>query len=293
MSTKRTSTIVLLLIAAFLISACQQATAPQEANVRYDAVSEPEAPPADFDKSIAGEAAAPGQLNTPARVDSLIIKTGDFTLLVDNVGSSIERVTAVATETGGFVVSSNVWTQGNSDYATITIRLPVAQFEAAQSRLRGLAVDVLSESSSGQDVSEEYVDLESRLRNLEATATRIRAFLDEAKNVEEALDVNARLTEVESEIEQIKGRMSYLEDRAAFSTITVQLQQDAAPIEPQRWTPGKTAEAAVNSLGNLLQGLADLGIWLAIAVAPVALPVVAITFLVLRARRRNRSVASS
>src|SRR3990172_9309402 len=134
--------------------------------------------------------------------------------------------------------------------------VPVDQFETVQRQLRAIAATVLSDTASGQDVSEEYVDLQSRLTNLEATAAHIREFLAQAQNVEEALQVNARLTEVENEIEQIKGRMNYLKDRAAFSTIVVNLEpRRPTPTPtptptPLAWAPGRTVGGGTGKAGR-------------------------------------------
>jgi predicted nucleic acid-binding Zn-ribbon protein len=98
----------------------------------------------------------------------------------------------------------------------------VDQFENALLRLRDLSLRVVDESAGGQDVSEEYVDLQSRLNNLESTRDRIRGFLDQAQTVDDSLRINQELSTIEDQIEQVKGRMNYLSHRAAYSTITVQ-----------------------------------------------------------------------
>jgi hypothetical protein len=156
-----------------------------------------------------------------------------------------------------------------------------------QRQLRALAVKVQSETSSGQDVSDEYVDLQARLTNLEATAARIRELLKEAKDVDEALQVNLKLSEVESEIEQIKGRMQYLKDRSAFSTIVVNLQPDVLEPAPVAWQPGKTLEAAADSAGTLLRGLVDAAIWLIVAYGPILIPLALVLWFIVRAQRKR------
>ena len=157
--------------------------------------------------------------------------------------------------------------------ATLKLGVPSAQFEDVQRRMRALAVQVLNETASGQDVSDEYVDLESRLANLEATAARIREFLTQAKTVEEALKVNAELSKVEDEIEKIKGRMNFLKDRAAYSTLTIGLepvQPTPTPTPtatvtptptPATWRPGETDQVRNRGLGECDArpgGIADL-----------------------------------
>jgi hypothetical protein len=216
----------------------------------------------------------------PARPNRLIIKNAELTLRVDDTDTAIDRATQVVADTGGYIISSRVWYQDVRDesykYATITIGVPVDQFERAMQRLRDIAVQVVDESASGQDVTDEYVDLQSRLDNLEATRDRIREFLEQTQNVEEALRVNEELAAVEEQIEQVQGRMNYLFDRAAYSTITIQLQPDIAPIptptpEPG-WSPATTVRSAGETLGSILQALAELAIWLGVVVLPLLLP---------------------
>jgi len=230
---------------------------------------------------------------SPYRANRLIIKNGEMSLLVANTDRAVDQVTDIAVNSGGYVVSSRTWFDGEFKFATLTMGVPVDQFEAVQRQLRAIAVTVLSDTASGQDVSEEYVDLQSRLTNLEATAARIREFLAQAQNVEEALQVNARLTEVENEIEQIKGRMNYLKDRAAFSTIVVNLEpQRPTPTPtptptPAAWLPDKTVEAASGALGNILRALGDLVIWLVVVVGPFAVPAAIVGVIVVRGRRKK------
>jgi hypothetical protein len=134
----------------------------------------------------AGQADSAGQASQGGQ-GPLIIKQAQIRLQVKNTDQAIDRLTQIVADTGGYIVSNRVWfeeTGGKSfKYATYTIGVPVDAFEVALRRLRTMALKVEDETASGQDVSEEYVDLESRLRNLEATRDRIRGFLDQAQTV--------------------------------------------------------------------------------------------------------------
>jgi hypothetical protein len=223
----------------------------------------------------------------------MIIKNGEMTLLVADTDRALEQATDIAVNSGGYVVSSRTWNDGDYKSATLTMGVPSDQFEAVQRQLRALAVKVQNDTSSGQDVSDEYVDLQSRLTNLEATAARIRELLKDAKDVDEALQVNIKLSDVESEIEQIKGRMQYLKDRSAFSTIAVNFEPQRPTPTPAAWQPGKTVEAAVDAAGGLLRGLIDAVIWLTIVILPLAIPILAIVVLVRYFRRRGRKATAA
>ena len=241
-------------------------------------------------QKVSGDAALPvgpvydiGSESPAGTSNHLIIKTADVKILVEDTDTAIERTTQIVGDMNGYIVSSRIWYQAyydgeNYKYATITMGVPVNQFERTMNRMRGLAVEVLDENASGEDVTDQYVDLESQLANLEATRDRIKSFLDDAKTVDEALRINQQLTEVESQIEQIKGRMNYLEDRSAFSTITVNIEPELPEIEPtptpepEPWSPGETVENAKNTIIEAYQGIIDLLIWVFIVVLPLLAP---------------------
>ena len=162
-------------------------------------------------------------------------------------------------------------------YASVTFGVPVEEFEKVLSRLRGLALEVRDETASGEDVSDQYVDLQSQLVNLEATRERVKSFLDDTKTVEEALRVNQELSNLDAQIEQIKGRMNYLADRSSYSTITINFEPEYPELEPvvpapQTWNPGLVLKDAVKVLTTAYQGIAEFVIWLGVVILPILLP---------------------
>jgi len=127
--------------------------------------------------------AAPGEpapLMAYAQVGRKIIKNAELELLVQNTDTALDRLTAIATDFGGYILSTSTWYENGYKVATITFAVPVDTFETALRRVRAVALKVEKETASGQDVTELYVDLESQVRNLEATADRIREFLKKA-----------------------------------------------------------------------------------------------------------------
>ncbi len=237
-------------------------------------------------------------VNIQVARERLIIRTANMSLVVSNTDEAMATISRMAEENGGWVVNSSVY-QYNEDAKTgnITIRVPSSGFNSALEALRGMAVEVRNESTSGQDVTEEYVDLSARLENLEATAVRVRGFLDETETVEEALAVNQELSRLESEIEAMKGRLQFLSQSASFSTITVDLTPDVAaqPIDTS-WRPAIVFRNAIDSLVEALQGVAEFGIWFVIYMVPLLLIVGVPLWLVgrfiwRRVRRRRGNVA--
>ena len=183
----------------------------------------PEAPP------VGGE---PDYNDDYVTGDRMIIRSGSVYLVVEDVGESVEQITRLATDYDGFVVSSNVWQERDRMMANISIRVTAENFEDALRALRGMAVEVRSESTSGQDVTEEYVDLEARLHNLEATKVQLEKLLEKTEEkVTDILEVQRELSRVTGEIEQIKGRMQYLEQSVSLSFIQVNLEQSKLTVE--------------------------------------------------------------
>jgi hypothetical protein len=229
-----------------------------------------------------------GDLTVIERSNRMIVKNADVRLTVKDTDVAIDRATQIIGDAGGYIVSSRVWYQdyygNNLKYASITIGVPVDEFENVLSRLRGLALEVVDETASGSDVTDQYVDLQSQLTNLEATRARIQEFLKDAKTVDEALRINQELANIEGQIEQIKGQMNYLNDRSAYSTITVNIEPEFPVLTPTPtstpyptatpipWNPGETFGEAKGTVTVLYQGIANFMIWLGVVILPIVLP---------------------
>ena len=263
---------------------------------------------ADFAETDSGETSFGVVANSVATTEQqaqvpqerLIIRTADLNLVVADTEATIGAIVEMVEANGGWVVNSSLYQYGeNAKSGNITVRVPVEGFNSAMTAIKALAVEVTSETASGQDVTEEYVDLSARLGNLEATADRVRNFLDETSNVEEALAVNQELSRLESDIEVIKGRMQYLSQSAGFSTISVNLTPDIAaqPLDPKTWQPGVVVRESFETLVNALQGLANFLISTVIVLGPLALifglPLWLIVRYVLRRRRQGQTAVAT
>lgn len=304
--------VLLVLVGTMIVSACGGAPAMEEPSLYVEelapateAAATEEA--ALFQQPVGGESEAgnlqDGSVYETGTDDSnialtthLIIKSADMRLLVEDSDRAIDHLTQIVGDTGGYIISSRVWNQVHLDginykYATITIGVPVESFERTLNRLRGLAIQVVDENASGEDVTDQYVDLQSQLTNLEATRERIKSFLAEAQNVDEALRINQQLSEIERQIEEIKGRINYLGDRSSFSTITInidpQLPDYVAPTptpmptpEPEPWKPGETFENAKKTVTGAYQNIIEFLIWFFVVIVPIFAPPVLIIWLV-------------
>ena len=166
-----------------------------------------------------------------ASTDRMVIRTAYLTLVVEDVSMALTQITSLAAANGGFVVNSDIREDQNRLYANISFRVVSTKFNDALQSLRNMAVDVKSETTSGQDVTEQYTDLASRLRNLEASEAQLLELMKQAGKVDEILQVQRELTNTRGQIEQIKGQMQYLEQSSDLALISVSLEQSKLAVE--------------------------------------------------------------
>ena len=122
--------------------------------------------------------------------ERMIVRTGNMRLKVKDMAEALDRIKEIAQWLGGYVVSSN-WRGGEEERtAIISIRVPAEKYDDATTSLRDLAIEVLSDSTTARDVTEEYTDLDSQLRNLEATEERYLALLGKADDVDDVYDLS-------------------------------------------------------------------------------------------------------
>jgi hypothetical protein len=203
--------------------------------------------------------------------DRQIVKTGEISVEVSAVSTAVGAVRAMALELGGYVGGSN--SGGPDEAASLTLRIPAAQFDAAIERLHEMDGKVLVEATREQDVTGQVVDLDARIRNLQASEAQYRALLQQATKIEDILTVQGRLDDVRGEIEQLQAQLDQLGNLAELATLTVTLVPSDAPIESaaESWDAGAVLESALAALVGIGQALLAAGIWLLILGLPLAL----------------------
>jgi Fe2+ transport system protein B len=207
-----------------------------------------------------GVSVAKDQDNSLAALDRKIIRTATMELEVDDVAGTMQLIESVATNAGGFISGSSLSVETNSgaedadgvrQRGTITVRVPADRYTSVKSRLIGLVEDSSAIKSLQEDtseVTEEYTDLQSRLRNLEATEAQYLALLESAETIDEILTVQDRLSQVRGEIEQVTGRIQVLNDLTALATFTVQLSlPPLVPVVEEGGSQGWAAETLENA----------------------------------------------
>ncbi|MFH0987502.1 MAG: DUF4349 domain-containing protein [Patescibacteria group bacterium] len=182
---------------------------------------------------------------TTDSTDRLVVKTGQVDIVVKDVVENAKKIIQYAEKRGGWVVQSNIQEVETLPVAEVVVRVPSEDFEEAIAYIRGLAVKVNFEKSQGQDVTEEYTDLSSQLRNLEATEQQLLEIMKKATKIEDILTVQKEISNVRAQIEQTKGTILYLERSSETATITANLalSEELLPVPPsEKWRPGYVAK---------------------------------------------------
>jgi hypothetical protein len=311
-----TRLLICVVLIAALLSACAQAApqlsksmegAPESAARDYGgaapAMEAPAAPAAQAPAQNAAGGANQPQLNPEAvaQAPRIVIKNGNLTVVVPDPAATMKKITAMAEEMGGYVVSANMYKQTTNNgievpRVSITIRVPAARMDEAMQNIEAEASqEPQNVTITSQDVTSEYVDLQSRLTNLEAAEKDLTRIMNDANRTEDVLNVYNQLVSIREQIEVTKGQIKYYEQSAALSAISAEIIADAAvqPIEIGGWQPQGVAKDAIESLIQTLQGLASFLIWLIIYILPVLLILFVIfvlpIILIVRYWRRRRA----
>jgi hypothetical protein len=266
----------------------------------------PSAPLAEEQRAVVSQSDE-GSYNTaqPAVVERMVVKDANLALYVDNPPETVDRITKMAEAMGGFVVAANVY-QTTLDsgvevpHASITIRVPAERLYEALTTIKAETQQpLINEVINSQDVTGDYTDLESRLRNLEAAEKQLQAIMEEATKTEDVLNVFNQLTQVREQIEVIKGQMQYYEQSAALSSISAELyaSEAAQPVSIGGWQLSDTVKQALRALQASFKFLARAAIWTILLILPVLvavlLPPALIIWLVWRWRKNRKAKAKA
>jgi hypothetical protein len=209
-------------------------------------------------------------------IDRKIIRNGELTLETESPTEGLRKITVAAESHGGFVVTSefkqNPVSAGVKPTQSVTVvaRVPSPQFAAALEQIRNAGQRVIQEKVTGQDVSEEYLDVEARLRNKKALEGQFLEIMKQARKVEEALDVQTQLADVRTEIERLAGRRRFLENQAALSTITTTLQMPQPIIAATTAGFGTTIKQAFGDAVDTAASIVLFVIQAVIVLVPLA-----------------------
>ena len=239
--------------------------------------------------------ARPTRVAAAVEKPRMIVRSASVRIIVADTAKAVDAITQAAEAGGGYVAGSSVWREGELLRARLTLRVPAGKLTSTLASIRGIAKRVDNETLSSEDVSQEYVDLGSQLRNLEATETELRELMTSirqtARKASEVLEIHQQLTAIRGEIERTKGRMRYLGQMSALSTIDLELVPDAIaqPVVQPGWQPLVVFKNASRALVAAMQGLATAAIWFIIYLAPLLALLMLAVAIVRKLARRART----
>jgi len=304
---KRTLFIILAVVAVFLVIGFSfvsmsrqrgQFLSTSGANVGYGGGAPDRAA-----QAPAAEAPVPASDGARNAVDSysttgqvaqerLVIENADLTIVIKDPKARMKEISDLAREMGGFVVSSKLYQNTSSTgkevpQGSIVIRVPSEKLDEALSKIKQGAIDVPSENRSGQDVTSQYVDLQAQLKAKEAAEKKLLEIMDQAVKAEDVLAVYIQVQTVQTEIEQLKGQIKYLEESASLSAISVQLiaEESTQPIVVGPWKPEGAAKEAIQDLIYFFQNFVDFLIRFVLLTLPALILIAIPLFLIYLAGR--------
>ncbi len=232
----------------------------------------------------------------PATVERMIVRNAELAISVFDPADAVRQVNEIAAAMGGYVVSSTSgqrttsYSSGeNLLYGEASIRVPANRLGEALAAIETLTTDpekyVRSKNISGKDITSDYVDSQSRMTSLETTRDKLYEIMEKAETVEETLDVYMEISNIESEIEVLKGQLVYMEQSAALSSIYVSIQQipPERVVEIRGWDPKAIVNGAIQDLIDASQKLLEQLIYFVISVLPILLVIGLPLFFIIRA----------
>jgi hypothetical protein len=218
----------------------------------------------------------------------LIIRTGQLEIVVADLHAAVAAADKRVTAVGGYVGSSDETASGSESKASVVYRIPADRWDDALGAVRGLASQTLHAQVQTEAVTNQVVDLGARITNLRASEAALQAIMAKAVKISEVLDVQAKLTDVRGQIEQLVAEKQQLEQRAAFGTLTVVFSLPVTPkAEAVRlgWDPATDVDRATGALLGIGQAAATVGIWFGIVGLPLLVVLAILAVIGWRLRR--------
>jgi outer membrane murein-binding lipoprotein Lpp len=248
-----------------LLAACSSNSKSDEAQMSSDKSAEMDSGQAGMeaktqvalDNRTKQESAAQAELDVP---NQMVIYQADLQLRVKKFEQTLQNLEEQVLKYGGYIAESNVSKDGVEQVSgRIVVRIPQKNFQSFLHDAEGQAAEVLQRTISGTDVTEEYVDLESRLKSKRVVEERLTLFMKSAEKTEDLLKISADLAAVQEEIETILGRMKYLENQTSLSTIHISLYENKVIVpnleDEDLNTWDKTKKQFMKSTNMLLAGI--------------------------------------
>jgi len=272
------ATLFIIVVAALILAACGAAATQAPAFDSRSGVPAQQPPAEGYSQEMPLPAAptlAPAATAMPsnmggggnvsaANVERVVIQNADLTVVVPDVEKRMKEIEAMAKKMNGFVVSSNLYqsyARNNIQVpeATVVIRVPAEKLDEVLDLIKKDAVEVQNENRSGEDVTNQYVDLQSQLKAKQAAEEQLLKIMQNAEKTEDVLAVYQQLQMIQSDIEVLKGQIKYYDEASAFSAVSVHLiaEETVQPIEVAGWKPQGVARDAIQDLVRFMQDFAN------------------------------------
>lgn len=221
-----------------------------------------------------------GDLNGKAiSMERKIISTAQLQLEVDNIPSTVNKITNITLQQGGFISGSSVTGYEERKNGQVTVRVPQKNFYAAIEQIEVLGT-VKSKDLHGQDVTEEYIDINARLGNFKKQEERLQEILKMANTVKDVLEIERELNRVRSEIESLTKKLNYYNESIEMSTITVDVDEPAPFFEG--WGITDALKQSVNRFFDSISGLIEFTGF----ILPIAVYLIVVIFIGIKVKRK-------
>lgn len=285
----RPAFLILLVLLVAVLAACASGASASFAPERpvTGTVSGAEAPGAGATPAPVGDGDAVGAVD-----DARIVRTGTMDLEVTDVNLAVSAARDLIRGMGGYIGASSTTNDDDRPLATITYRIPVDRWEDALAGLRGLnglTRKVVAERTEAVEVTGQIVDLEARIRNLRASEAALQAIAAKAGKISDVLEVEAQLTNVRGQIEQLTAQLTDISGRADYATLVTTFATVivAVDVAAKGWDPTVVVDEASASMVGILQELAGAGIWFAIVWLPILVVLVIVAVFGMWVARRT------
>lgn len=234
MAIKKCLSILLCVITAFALAACSSddsADSGEMAKSSDSSASNEIAMRNEAENSTVDEPKEPEKEEIADTDDRMIIHRADLEVKVKSLEKARQDIEKKVKEYGGYIVESNIYREENELMSGhLTIRIPEKYFQQFLNDAEEAAAEIMGRTVTGQDVTEEYVDLESRLKSKRAVEKRLLDFMKDAQKTEDLLKISSDLAKVQEDIEVIVGKMKYLENQTAYSTVDISMQENRVVV---------------------------------------------------------------
>jgi hypothetical protein len=223
-----------------------------------------------------------------SNIDKKIQKNANLSIEVKDIEKSLDKAKQIISTFNGEIISTS---SGGMDfgqpYANIRLRVPSEKLNDAVEALKKISSKILSENIYTNDVTEEFIDIEAKLNIMKSTEKRFNDLLNEAKNVEEVIQVEKELMRIRGEIDSLEGRLGYLSQTTDTSEINLSINEEV-PITGEKWSFSESLSSALKNLSSFAKSLASLLINLVVFI-PVIIVILIIAIIIRIIIKRRKS----